>query len=195
MTLPPVIRIFFAIDLPETVKEQLGKFIVSLKKKSKSHAIRWTKPDNLHITLQFLAEVRAEHLASLIANVRASIEGAFHNATFGFGAVHLFPNPYRPRVIVLGITPQEPLVTLSSLIGNGLEVTHYAIESRPFRAHLTLGRIKYIKGISLNFLSTCPPLLLEPIQVKEVVLFRSEPHPEGSHYSVLDRILLSNWAH
>jgi len=191
MTLPPVVRIFFAIDLPPETKHHLGKFISILKKQSKSHAIRWTKPDNLHITLQFLAEVRTEHLATLIKNVRAKIEGAMKASSFSFGKLHLFPNPYRPRVIVLEITPQEVLANLSQLIGHGIIASDYEIESRPFRAHLTLGRIKHAQGVSLNFLSECQIPEIGKVEMNDVVLFRSEPQPEGSKYTVIERIMLN----
>lgn len=191
MTLPPVIRIFFAIDLPAATKAHLSAFIGQLKKKSKSHAIRWSKPDNLHITLQFLAEVRTEHLPTLIKNVRTQIEGAIKNANFTFGKLHLFPNPYRPRVIVLEIAPQEELAILAKLIGQGMMASNYAVESRPFRAHLTLGRIKHAHGVNLQFLSECPLPEAENIAVNEVILFRSEPQPEGSHYTVIEKIVLN----
>jgi 2'-5' RNA ligase len=190
MTLPPVIRIFFAIDLPAATKAKLGTFIGALKKKSKSHSIRWTKPENLHITLQFLAEVKTEDLGELVENVRLHIEGAIQHGLIKFGTLQLFPNPYRPRVIVLDLTPQEDLATLSKLIGQGITSTRYAIESRPFKGHLTLGRIKNPQGLNLNFLSECESPMIENIELNEVVLFRSEPQPEGSTYLALERIAL-----
>lgn len=191
MTLPQVIRIFFAVELPDEIKERLGRFISELKKKSKSHAIRWTKAENLHITLQFLAEVKTEDLVPLINNVRKQIDGALKGGLLSFGTLHLFPTPYRPRVIVLEITQQESLALLAELIGEGIKQSNYPIETRPFRAHLTLGRIKR-PGVNLQFLSSfAEPKVVEKIDMKEVVLFRSEPLPEGSQYTVLERFSLS----
>lgn len=186
MTLPAVIRIFFAIDLPPFAKEKIGGFIVALKKKAKSNAIRWSKPDNLHITLQFLAEVRSEHLPRLIDSVRTEMKGIATSKRITFGSLHVFPNPYRPRVIVLDITPQEALAELSAIIGQGITKADYAIENRPFKAHLTLGRIKNPQHIDLSFLSQPPALIVDPLDVQEVVLFRSEPQPEGSTYTVIE---------
>jgi 2'-5' RNA ligase len=191
MTLPPVIRVFFAIDLPVTAKERLGKFIGTLKKTSRTHGIRWTKPVNLHITLQFLAETHTEHLPTLIKNVRSRIEGAVKHSELKFGSLRVFPNPYRPRVIVLDIVPQDNLAMLSSLIGEGIKATHYEIEDRPFRAHLTLGRIKQPKDLKLNFLTECEVPEFEKVMINEVVLFRSEPQPEGSEYTVIERVGLT----
>ena len=69
-----------------------------------------------------------------------------------------------------------------------MKASNYQSENRPFRAHLTLGRIKHTHA-NLNFLSefTNTPVA-EDILLKEIVLFRSEPQPEGSRYSVLERI-------
>ena len=188
MTLPPVIRIFFAIELPPFAKEALGCYIAALKKKSKSNHIRWTKPENLHLTLQFLPEVRTEHLTTLIENVRKKIEGSIKNSTITFGALHLFPNPYRPRVIVLEIEQQDYLANISQLMGEGIKASHYDIENRPFRAHLTLGRIKQPRGVDLSFLSMASKPEMGEMEIKEAILFRSEPQPEGSKYTVLERI-------
>lgn len=191
MMLPPVIRIFFAVDLPESARKKLGAFISHLKKKSRTHGIRWTRPENLHITLQFLAEVHTEHLPLLIDNVRAQIEKSMNHLQISLGSLHLFPNPYRPRVIVLDVAPQEDLLKLSARIGEGIQAANYEIEHRPFRGHLTLGRIKQPQGISLAFLNACDIPEFESLAVHEVVLFRSEPQPDGSAYTVLERIALN----
>lgn len=191
MTLPLVVRVFFAVDLPLTIKDKMGSFIGNLKKASKSHAIRWTRPENLHVTLQFLAEVRTEHLPMLIKHVRAQIEDGLRQPQLTFSEPQLFPTAFRPRVIVLSIPQQEELSMLASLVGQGIQAANYPIENRAFRAHVTLGRIKHPHGLNLGFLSEVSMPVIEPITVNEVVLFRSEPHQDGSRYSVLERISLA----
>lgn len=191
MTLPPVIRIFFAIDLAEPTKVKLMEIMRALKKSSRSQGIRWTRPENFHVTLQFLAEVRREHLPLLIANVRAKLATVSQNPEMKFGAINIFPNPYRPRVIVLEVLAQEKLAELSKLIGEGIQATQYEIEGRPFRAHLTLGRIKQPRAMNLSFIEECSLPEFDTIVVDNVALFRSEPQPEGSLYTVLDRISLN----
>ena len=190
MTLPPVIRIFFAIDLPQETKREVGRFIGTLKKKSKTNAIRWTKPENLHVTLQFLAEVHSEHLHLLMENVRTNMVGKLKSQALSMGKLHLFPNPYRPRVIVLELDHQEELAALSALIGHGIKATNYEVESRPFRGHLTLGRIKHAQSVNLNFLAEMDQPEITPVTVSEVVLFRSEPEQHGSKYTVMETIAL-----
>lgn len=190
MTLPAVVRIFFAIEIPLSTKDTLGKFITVLKKKSKSHAIRWNKPDNLHITLQFLAQAQTQHLPQMLQNVNNKIAGRVKKISLTFEKLFLFPNPFRPRVIVLSVAPQMELAELARLIGEGIQELNYEIDARPFRPHLTLGRIKLPQGMNFSFLSECAVPDIEKIDLQEVVLFRSDPQPEGSRYTVMERITL-----
>lgn len=187
-----VIRIFFAIDLTDEIKEKVGRFMGSLKKQSKSHAIRWSKPENLHVTLQFLAEVQQTHLQNLVNHVRAEISKvAMNELRINLGNLHIFPNPYRPRVIVLEVnTEDNALSFLSECIGHGILASGYDVENRPFRGHLTLGRIKQPQGFDLSFLAGNASPHRDTIAINEIVLFRSDPQPEGSKYTVIERIPL-----
>jgi RNA 2',3'-cyclic 3'-phosphodiesterase len=190
MTLPIVIRIFFAIDLPASVKEQVSDYMSALKKKAKTNAIRWTRTENLHITLQFLPKVDTASLKAIANGVRKEVEQSAWLTEFNLGGIQLFPSPFRPRVIVLDVTPQCELANLATAVGRGVATSNYIIDQRPYRAHLTLARIKHTHGVNLQFLSAQEPLSVPAINLHEIVLFRSEPQPDGSRYSLIDRIPL-----
>lgn len=182
MILPPVVRVFFAIALPEDINKKVEQYIGELKKLSRNSKIRWTRPENLHITLQFLAEVKTDDVSTLLTNVEAAMTDVTIPLRFTLGDLYFFPDPHRPRVLVLDVTPQAMIAEWSAMVGKGIVQAGYAIEERPFRAHLSIGRIKTSQATALNFLQDIAPLNLPEIQVGEVVLFQSEPHPEGSHY-------------
>ncbi len=183
------IRAFFAIDLPESTKKLIADVIAELQKNTKRKAVRWTKAEHLHITLHFLKEIKSEHVSKLIHNVRTEL---LELAPFylELGQLELFPTPYHPRIISMNITSQEPLATLAKHIGRGIVATHYPIETRPFRGHLTLGRLnqfgKY--DIPLEIISFPKS---EKILITEIILYRSEPTREGSNYIVIERIGLN----
>lgn len=185
MTLPKVIRIFFALELAPAPQAKLGEYIALLKKRSRSRYIRWAKLENLHITLQFLGKFNSEDFGALISNVRSRIENVTPSAHVTFERTNLFPSPFRPRVIVLEVTPQDTIAQLAAQIGEGIVATGYPIDERPFRAHLTLGRIKQPQGTDLHFLNETPIPQLEVIPIKEVIIFRSEPGQLGSKYTPL----------
>ncbi len=188
MILPPVVRVFFAIELPEDTKRAIGVYMDTLKKLSKSNKIRWTRIENLHITLQFLAEVKSEDIPVLVSAVTAELAQAESSLQLSLRHLHLFPDPHRPRVVVIDVAPQEVLTKWAALIGKGIQSVGYEIDARPFRAHMSIGRIKTSDMTALNFISAVAPPGLGAINIQEVVLFRSEPHPDGSRYIPLTRI-------
>ena len=190
MTSPAVVRIFFAIDLLAESKTRLGQLIGSLKKKARSSAIRWTRPENLHITLQFLAKVQTEHVPVILEQVRKKLaESKMPLPRIQIGKLQVFPNPFRPRVIVLEIQPQEPLMQLSNVIGQGILATGYEIDTRPYRAHMTIGRIKHSQHTTVSFLTEFSEFVQEEaLAIGGVTLFRSDPQPEGSQYTALAKL-------
>tara|TARA_R110000868_G_scaffold22219_2_gene91273 strand:+ start:103 stop:681 length:579 start_codon:yes stop_codon:yes gene_type:complete len=190
MILPPVARVFFAIDLSDDTKHALAIYLDSLKLRSKTDKIRWTRPENLHITLQFLAEVRGEDVPEMLRHVQKALTAATSPVNLSFKSLHLFPDPHRPRVLVLDVSQQESLAEWSALVGKGIQDAGYDIEDRPFRAHLSIGRIKTSQMKVLNFIADVMPPAMGEIAVNEVVLFQSEPQADGSRYVPLERIAL-----
>lgn len=188
MTLPSNIRIFFGIDLNEATKKSIGHFIQSLKKASKTYAIRWSRPENLHITLQFLDNFKSDDLHHLLDNVKKQLKNMSIKLSFSFTTLDLYPSPYHPRVIVLDVVPQSELESLSRAIGAGITASAYKTEDRAYRAHVTLGRIKQPNDVSLQFLNKQVVPIFEEITMDEIVLFRSEPQTCGSLYTVLERL-------
>ena len=190
MILPSVIRIFFAIDLPASAKEKWGEFVTRIDQKTKKLSIRWMKAENLHITLQFLPAVHTAHVSQIVHAVRMELSKA-QSFTLRCGKLHLFPSSFHPRIIALNIEPQDELMNMAKLIGSGIIACHYVIENRPFRAHVTLGRIKYPQKMNIDFLAEWIVSYQETFVVREVVLFRSEPTREGSSYTAIERFALS----
>mgnify|MGYP003403773538 CR=1 FL=1 len=191
MTIPPRVRVFFALSIPDTVKTSMEKLMGDIKKVTRHHAIRWTTLDNLHITLQFIGEMQVEHVPLLLENVSERLKKGVTLPALTFGKLNLFPSPFRPRVIVLEMGAHPELATLAKTIGDGIEATSYPVEKRLFRAHMTLGRIKQPKSLNMNFINMIKVPELTPLNVEEIVLFRSDPHPDGSHYTEISRLALT----
>lgn len=186
MMLPPVIRIFFAIDLPPMLKTQVAAFIAEMKKKSRTNAIRWTKPENLHITLQFLANVQTEDLSTIINHARSEITETLEHVTFQLGGIKLFPYPFRPRVIVLDVIPHADLAMIATAVGKAVERCGYELEKRAYHPHVTLARIKHSQDVNMSFINACSVPEFGKIQIEEVKLYRSEPGMDGSRYTELE---------
>ena len=183
------IRAFFSIELPKTAKEEINKQLINKLKKAIHHpALRWTKEKNLHITLQFLGQLDALDVNDLIKNVKNELE---HTPPFylELGQLELFPTLYKARVITLSVGPTEILLDLAKKVSNGIIKTQYPIEMRPYRGHLTLARLTHPHPTPLSLSDIAAPHF-DKILIDEVILYRSEPAENGSHYTELAKLPL-----
>jgi len=62
-------RIFIAINLPEDIKEKLAEY----QKKWFDLPVRWTKKENLHITLEFLGYLFEQDLIELCQKIKEMV--------------------------------------------------------------------------------------------------------------------------
>ena len=104
------------------------------------------------------------------------------------GGVRAFPAPRRPRVVVLELAPEAPLAELAAAVERGVVAAGFAPEQRPFRAHLTLGRVRSPnRGVAVTSPVTTEG---EAFDVAEAVLFRSELQRSGARHTPLERVPL-----
>lgn len=68
------VRVFAALTLPETVREELRAKVTSLRTASKAGQPRWSDPDGWHCTLAFYGSVPETRLAELTFRLRRAAE-------------------------------------------------------------------------------------------------------------------------
>ena len=95
----------------------------------------------MHLTLKFLGEVEAEREREISNAVESTVAGAprFVIPINGFGA---FPSSVRPRVFWVGCEPVPALELLQDRLERQMASIGFPIDGRPFRPHLTLGRVR-----------------------------------------------------
>jgi RNA 2',3'-cyclic 3'-phosphodiesterase len=148
--------------------------------------IRWTKPDQIHLTLRFLGNVPLDETPALIQRLQLACAdfGPFPLEIAGLGC---FPSPKRPRVIWIGLDGAiRSLVELQNTIARALSALGNPQDEKTFHPHLTLGRVRpgaRSLGLDLSRLTVAPRL--GPWQVKSVLLMRSELKPEGARHSLI----------
>ena len=103
------------------------------------------EPNNLHFTLRFLGEVDSRQ-AGRIADALAAIR--FEGFDVELRGVGTFGSPRRPRVLWVGADPAgaQSMEELAGMVDGVLERSGWH-RDRPFRAHLTVMRIKDGKGL------------------------------------------------
>lgn len=136
------LRLFVAIELSADIRAVLTRTVDALKSAGIHHGLRWVRPDGIHITLKFLGSTDEEHLPGIVAAVReaASPHSGFDLMLDGLGS---FGSPRSLRVIWVGIGGDTTaLTTLAGNVDAALVAVGFPAESRPYRAHLTLARVR-----------------------------------------------------
>lgn len=133
-------RSFIALEMPPEVKEFAAGLIKELKPSGAD--VKWVEPGNLHLTLKFLGEVDPSATADIITALEGALGGrsAPGLSAAGCGA---FPNARSPKVVWLGLGGQTDLVAqMARAVETAFEPLGFAPEGRPFKPHLTLGRVR-----------------------------------------------------
>ena len=181
-------RAFFAVVLDAATRRAAAAWTHSLRGRSGGDAVRWVREESLHVTLHFLGDIDPARVPDLVRAVALETAGV-EPFRLRLGAAHLFPSERRPRVVVLDLEPLLPLEALAGAVARGAAAAGFAPEERPFRAHLTLGRVKARTAQRLDV--TAPDTVgSEACDVTEAVLFRSELQRTGARYTPLERVPL-----
>ena len=180
------IRLFVALELPASVRAGLSEVAARLRPASGS-GVRWTDPNGMHLTLKFIGNVagtRLEPIRGALAGIHAAqpIETVFR----GIG---WFPNARHPRVLWAGVEADAGLAALAADIERVFEPLGIPRESREFRPHLTLARIKdeaRLEGLRREAERLGVPEFGRA-SYAEFDLMQSKLHPKGAVYTRLGR--------
>jgi len=182
-------RLFTGIGIPYKVRRNLELLLAHLQPTA---AIRWSPPENLHVTTKFIGEWPEEKLDQLKDQLRkVPPPGKIDISIAGLG---WFPNPHSPRIFWCGIQAPEALPALArdtdaTLVGIGVPK-----EPKPYSPHLTLARIAENGNLFplKQAISQLPSVDFGRFRAEAFHLYLSKTGPKGSVYSVLDSYPLGN---
>jgi 2'-5' RNA ligase len=140
-TTPDHLRLFVACEVPEDVKDVIGNVIDQLRARSGT-AVRWIRPEGVHVTLKFLGEVHVKKLPAVKLAVQEAVVG--HSPfELEFSNIGTFGGREGLRLMWVGIAGDVlRLEALVRAVNAALAVVGFEPERRPFRPHLTLGRVR-----------------------------------------------------
>lgn len=167
-------RLFVAIWPPAPVIERLAAAA-----RPAVEGVRWTEPEQWHVTLAFLGEVAAEAVAATAERLGALRHDPLMVA-LGERAL-LFE-----RAMALPATGADGLATAVRLaLGSEAPRASDRRHRRPFRGHLTVARlarahgpVSFVLGGGASF------------EVGAVSLVASELRPDRSHYTIVSEVAL-----
>ncbi|NOT09051.1 MAG: RNA 2',3'-cyclic phosphodiesterase [Gemmatimonadales bacterium] len=173
-------RLFVAVPLPPNAVAEVSRLLGELR--GLDWPVRWVRNDGLHITLKFFGEVTSDRADP--------IEELVQFATRGMKPMELvpesggaFPSARHPRVLRLEVRAGPELELLQDRLERGGEAIGFPPEGRPFRPHITLGRVREGQRLPSGAVSRLEGIAGgPPFTADRVVLFESRLTPEGPVY-------------
>jgi 2'-5' RNA ligase len=133
-------RCFISIELPEDIKNELGKIQAEISKIS-DVKMRMVEEDNLHLTLKFLGEI-TDFQINQIKEILKELNFKKFNASLN--SVGIFPSPSFIRVIWIGLEPSFMIKEMHARIDE--EIAKLKLKrDYQFESHITLARVKFVK--------------------------------------------------
>lgn len=186
-------RIFIALDIDDDIRAAISRYMDGIRNFAPD--VRWVRPESFHITLKFIGEQTPEQVEQIkrsLAVVKAApFDVSFRDSGF-------FPNSKRPRVFWVGIEAPEALPKLASSVDHAVALVGVALESNPYKPHLTLAREgsgrphpqpgdrPSSKLLRLaGKLQSLPQPEFGTMTAREFFLFESKLSPSGARYSKL----------
>jgi 2'-5' RNA ligase len=182
-------RIFIAINLPENIKKKLTDYQL----KWPELPCRWTKKENLHITLAFLGYLIDEELLEIL---KITKEVASRHEPFFINLNKILYGPLKqpPRMVWIEGERSEELGKLQKDLENALSSdqtltkTDREQEARPYAPHITLGRLKQweFREIEPEERPEVNEDVFFNFEVKSIEIMESQLKRGGPEYTILE---------
>lgn len=128
-------RAFVAVLIPDEIRKNIISFYKSLGAVKGIKAVPY---DNLHITLDFLGEIKEAEIPALVEQLAAAAAKTrpFSLALEGLG---VFPSMAAPKTLWVAIEKKKVLFDLAKMV----KTATASADRKHFSPHLTVGRVKY----------------------------------------------------
>ena len=186
-------RLFIAIELDDGARHAIAAEQTRLKAAlgDGRSALKWIRPEHMHLTLAFLGEVEDGLAQALDEAIGQPVQA--DRFAIVFGGLGVFPPGGAPRVLWLGLTAGARAVNaVQAEIAARVARLGIALERRPFHPHLTLARWRTSRPSDRRRVAAADsPHDIARIEIHEVSLIHSRLSPAGPAYVTLARGPLS----
>lgn len=183
-------RLFLAFRLSAPVKQQV--LTIQKQLRTSISGLRWTPPENLHVTQTFLGGVPEEDVGFLRQIIQEVVEG-HPPIKLQVTGIEVFPSVRHPHVLTLQLEAEDAAAYRRLQKEVGQAVRDRAVKAAPPKPpHLTLARFPQkispdgLKGLDLTKVS----LEVDPWTNETLELIESELTSQGSVYSPRAKLAL-----
>ena len=183
MTAGPRTRYFLALSLLPEVRLAVTDWRSSLDLPG-----RLVPPEKLHVTLRFVGP--AERVGRERIMAALDYEALGPSFPYRIGRLGAFPKPRKATVAWAGLEDHgDALSRLASVVDGAVASAGFGHEERPFRAHLTLARIRPPRDLRAA-IAAAPDAGI-PARATEVVFYRSRTEGARITYRPVERFSLA----
>jgi 2'-5' RNA ligase len=189
-----MMRLFVAIEIDPQVVQRISQCLDELRgrvlRRSPRARVSWVSAERLHVTVRFIGETGEAEAASVAASLAPPLGGEPFEVSFrGVGA---FPERGAPRVFWAGVGDGlERLAALEREVTARLDACGIRTETRSYRPHVTLGRVRDAAGLRARpLLDGLDDRAFGTSAVDAITLFQSRPSSKGSVYVPLQQTKL-----
>ena len=182
------IRSFLAlnIDLHSVRSIDSEQRILRGKCEEAGVTVKWVPPQNMHLTMRFLGEI-TEPMIQAVKDIVEQVTRSFPPFEMETAGLGVFPDTRNPRVIWAGIhSDDSQLERLYAALSKVLEEKGFKADSRPFKSHVTIGRIKSDDAAAvIGCLEESDNVVFGHSKIRDLVCYRSTLHATGADYQLL----------
>ncbi len=150
--------------------------------------VRWTAFQNLHLTVQFIGDVDEKRIPDM-KQILNRIRKPEQCEVLKFTGISAFPAGGSPRIIYFGINSSDYLRKIHRLVTNDLIRNGFPADNKPFKAHLTLARVRDGNTVTepqmAHLKELASTLTVEDSPLDRIILFESQLRPGGPVYTSL----------
>lgn len=185
-------RAFVAIELPLRVQTVLDGVGTQLRATLPGQRVRWVAPDHIHLTIKFLGEISNMQADALAGSLHA-LAAQLAPIQLGLGEAGCFSQRGMPSALWVGLSGgKTPLNGLQRSVEAAALALGHQLETRAFRAHLTLGRFRaHLPAVAAGQVAAALQKVVMPPSghwiASEFSLMRSELLASGAKYTRLHK--------
>jgi 2'-5' RNA ligase len=185
-------RLFVAIDLDSEARTAIAAEQARLRRGAEhGSAMRWVRPDQMHLTLVFLGEVSEPRVSAVVHALEQPLDRRAFEAIYG--GLGVFPPRGAPRALWIGaLKGGDDLRALHEDIAARVRSVDVPLDDRAFSPHLTLARWKTSRPSDrTRILALGRRTAVARSRVDHATLYHSRLSSDGSEYMALARANLS----
>ena len=187
-------RLFLALAPDAETRDRLARVAerVRLAAGDTADALRWVRPEHLHVTLIFIGTVADDLRDRLIHVLDRPVP--FPPIAAAVDAIGTFPGAGPPRVVWLSVTPGGAIGRVRDAVGERLTALGVTTESRPFSPHVTLARVRDAHRRRVHDLRARVETVRVPADrwpIDRVTLFESDLSGSAPSYRALQHTMLA----